>query len=157
MKKNSSDQTEQFVFFHLHSTSKQLFSIGFHTVAQILCMVVMLLAILELIKHSPNPQNLSCFVYFGQVYCNSTCCLCNTFFPSPADVQLQQTAAQTVTDCLETCWTAHICLTTADTIYINTHTHKQTATVKHDQVRPTDLLWLLTAAFYTAGRNKECV
>lgn len=79
------------------------------------------------------------------------------FFCSSANVQLQQTIVQTVADCLETCWAAQSCLTTADTININMLAHTQTVTVKHDGVRPFDLVWLLTAAFYTTGRKGECV
>ncbi|AWP12904.1 Hypothetical protein SMAX5B_018414 [Scophthalmus maximus] len=73
------------------------------------------------------------------------------------DVQLQQTAVQTVTDCLETCWTARMRLTTADTVHKHTLTHKQTATVNCDEVCPFDLVCLPTAAFYTTDRNEECV
>lgn len=147
--KTSSDQRKRLTFFHPDSTSKQLFSIEFHMVAQILCMAVMLL----LSKHSPNHQSLFCFVYFTLAY-SENICFCNTFFCSLAHVQLQQTVVQTVTDCLETCWTES-CLTTADTIYINTLTHTQTVTVKHDEVRPFDLVWLLTAAFYTRKNGCE--
>lgn len=78
--KSSSDQTTRLVFFHLDSTSKYLFSIGFHTVARILCIAVTLLVIPELSKHSPNHLNPFCFVYFTLVYCKCSCCLCNSFF-----------------------------------------------------------------------------
>lgn len=38
-------------------------------------------------------------------------------------------------------------------LHKHTNTHKQTATVKHAGVRSFDLMWLLTAAFFTTERS----
>lgn len=118
-------------------------------------MVVMLLAALE---PGPNHQAIFCVVSNLPGSTVNVVVVCATFFfLSPPDVQRQQTAAQTVTDCPGTSWTAHICLTTADSIHKHTHIHKQTATVKHTGVRPFELRWLLTAAFHTTDRHEEGV
>lgn len=75
----------------------------------------------------PKPSmSFLCFVYFTLAYSKSICCFCNTIFSfwSSTNVLLQQTVVQTVTECLETCWAVQSCLTTADTININTLPHK---------------------------------
>lgn len=111
-----------------------------------------------MLEPSPNRQAVVCVVFISPWSTVNVVVVCVTFFFfSPPDVQWQQTAVQTVTDCPETSWTAHICLTTADSVHKHTCTHKQTATVKHAEVRPFDPVWLLTAAFYTTHRHEEGV